>query len=135
MRKIYSKNQDQLLIASIIRLNEISDYRKDLSPDEEFLQVSARKFTELIKVEPHKHFQIDRNTSRTQETWIIIKGKVKAEIFDVNDELIDEEILTDGDCIVLYRGGHSLEVLSKETVMYEVKNGPYFGKNVDREDF
>ena len=97
MRKIYSKNQDQLLIASIIRLNEISDYRKDLSPDEEFLQVSARKFTELIKVEPHKHFQIERNTSRTQESWIIIKGKVKAEIFDVNDELIDKEILTDGD--------------------------------------
>ena len=60
MRKIYSKNQDQLLLASIIRLNEISDYRKDLSPDEEFLQVSARKFTELIKVEPHKHFQIER---------------------------------------------------------------------------
>tara|TARA_X000000950_G_scaffold271686_1_gene353174 strand:- start:15129 stop:15536 length:408 start_codon:yes stop_codon:yes gene_type:complete len=132
MRKIYSKNQDQLLIASIIRLNEISDYRKDLSPDEEFLQVSARKFTELMKVEPHKHFQIERNTSRTQESWIIIKGKVKAEIFDVNDELIDEEILTDGDCIVLYRGGHSLEVLSKETVMYEVKNGPYFGKINDK---
>ena len=132
MRKIYSKNQDQLLIASIIRLNEISDYRKDLSPDEEFLQVSARKFTELIKVEPHKHFQIDRNTSRTQESWIIIKGKVKAEIFDVNDELIDKEILTDGDCIVLYRGGHSLEVLIKETVMYEVINGPYFGRFNDK---
>ena len=29
--------------------------------------------------------------------------------------------------MVLYRGGHSLEVLSKETVMYEVK-GSYFGK-------
>tara|TARA_B100000989_G_scaffold297664_1_gene284226 strand:- start:14284 stop:14691 length:408 start_codon:yes stop_codon:yes gene_type:complete len=132
MRKIYSRNQEQLLIASIIRLNEISNYRKDLSPHEEFLQVSARKFSELIKVDPHKHFQIDRNTNRTQESWIIIKGKVKAEIFDLNDELIDEEILTDGDCIVLFRGGHSLEVLSKETIMYEVKNGPYFGKINDK---
>jgi len=42
-------------------------------------------------------------------------------------------ILEDGDCLVLFRGGHSLEVLDKNTIMYEFKTGPYFGFEKDKE--
>ena len=69
-----------------------------------------------------------------QEAWIIIEGKAKAEIFDLNDSHLSDEILCSGDCIVLFRGGHSLQVLEKNTVMYEIKNGPYFGKTNDKID-
>jgi len=132
MKKILSKINQDKLISTIIRKSDITGYRKDLSPESEFIQVSARKFEELIKVEPHKHFKLDRETDRTQETWIIIQGSVKAKIFDLDDQLLLEEDLFSGDCIVLFRGGHSLEVLEKNTIMYEVKNGPYFGKLNDK---
>ena len=132
MKKIFSKINQDKLISTIIRKSDITGYRKDLSPESEFIQVSARKFEELIKVEPHKHFKIDRESDRTQETWIIIQGSVKTKIFDLDDQLLLEEKLYSGDCIVLFRGGHSLEVLEKNTVMYEIKNGPYFGKLNDK---
>lgn len=132
MKKILSKINQDKLISTIIRKSDITGYRKDLSPESEFIQVSARKFEELIKVESHKHLKLDRETDRTQETWIIIQGAVKAKIFDLDDQLLLEEDLYSGDCIVLFRGGHSLEVLEKNTIMYEVKNGPYFGKLNDK---
>ncbi len=134
MKNIYSKSNKEYLLASIINKSTITDYRQDLSPEDEFIQVSARKFDKLITVAPHKHLKIDRRSDITQETWIIIEGKVKAEIFDINDKLQNKEILSSGDCIVLFRGGHSLEVLEKNTIMYEVKNGPYFGKINDKID-
>jgi len=132
MKKILSKINQDKLISTIIRKSDITGYREDLSPKSEFIQVSARKFEELIKVESHKHLKLDRETDRTQETWIIIQGAVKAKIFDLDDQLLLEEDLYSGDCIVLFRGGHSLEVLEKNTIMYEVKNGPYFGKLNDK---
>jgi hypothetical protein len=134
MKKIYSKSNSEKLLATIIRKSDIEDYRKDLSPDNEFIQVSARKFDDLISVAPHKHLYVDRKLNRTQEAWIIIEGKAKAEIFDLNDSHLNDEILCSGDCIVLFRGGHSLQVLEKNTVMYEIKNGPYFGKTNDKID-
>ena len=134
MKNIYSKSNKEYLLASIINKSTITDYRQDLSPEDEFIQVSARKFDKLITVAPHKHLKIDRRSDITQETWIIIEGKVKAQIFDINDKLQNKEILSSGDCIVLFRGGHSLEVLEKNTIMYEVKNGPYFGKINDKID-
>ena len=134
MKNIYSKSNKEYLLASIINKSTITDYRQDLSPEDEFIQVSARKFDKLITVAPHKHLKIDRRSDITQETWIIIEGKVKAEIFDINDKLQNKEILNSGDCIVLFRGGHSLKVLEKNTIMYEVKNGPYFGKINDKID-
>ena len=78
MKNIYSKSNKEYLLASIINKSTITDYRQDLSPEDEFIQVSARKFDKLITVAPHKHLKIDRRSDITQETWIIIEGKVKA---------------------------------------------------------
>ena len=39
----------------MIRLNEIDEVRKDISPDDEFIQVSGRILNSNFKVKPHKH--------------------------------------------------------------------------------
>ena len=36
----------------------------------------------------YSHIKIDRESDRTQETWIIIQGSVKTKIFDLDDQLI-----------------------------------------------
>jgi len=133
MKKIYSKIDPTKLILSELRFHEISEYRTDLSPDEEFLQVSGRKLKLGTIVPAHKHLQIDRTTNITQEAWIILNGKVKGIFYDLDNSILYESILTDGDCIVLYRGGHSLEVVEEDTIFYEFKTGPYFGIDIDKE--
>lgn len=132
MSRIYSKLDPTELILSELKASDIQNYRTDLSPDEEFLQVSGRKLKLGTIVPAHKHLQVDRTTNITQEAWVVLKGKVKGIFYDLDNTIIYETILTDGDCIVLYRGGHSLEVLEEDTIFYEFKTGPYFGVEVDK---
>ena len=133
MKRIYSKIEPTKLILSELKRKEISDYRSDLSPSEEYLQISGRKLKKGIKVSAHKHLPIHRTSDITQEAWIILEGSIKGTFYDLDDSIIYESILTNGDCIVLYRGGHSLEVLDKDTLLYEFKTGPYLGVEKDKE--
>ena len=81
---------------------------------------------------PWDNNQIERKISGTQEVWILLRGKIKFEIFDIDNLLISFGILFSGDSITLFRGGHSLEVLEENTIFYEIKNGPYLGINKDK---
>lgn len=134
MNKIYSRVNSEKLICTIVSLDGITNYRTDMSPESEYLQVSARRLSENTHVKPHKHKPVERITQITQEAWFIHKGKIKAEIFDIDRTFIDEFIITDGGCIVLYNGGHSLTSLEENTIFYEIKTGPYFGYENDKED-
>ena len=131
-KKIYSKIEPDKILLSMIRLNEIDEIRKDISPDDEFIQVSGRILNSNFKVKPHKHLNQKRVTTLTQEAWVVLKGKIKAKFFDLDDKLIFETVLQDGDCVSIFRGGHSLEVIDNNTIFYEFKNGPYYGATNDK---
>ncbi|MFH1947494.1 MAG: hypothetical protein ABIJ23_05070 [Candidatus Magasanikbacteria bacterium] len=133
MIKIFSKLEPLTLIASYISNEKISDYRNELSPASEFIQVSARNLRSDIKIKSHKHNFQDRTTNLTQEAWVIFSGKLKATLYDLDDSFLEEVILEPGDCIVLFRGGHGLEVLEDNTKFYEFKNGPYYGIETDKQ--
>ena len=85
-------------------------------------------------VRPHKHINKVRNTNETQEAWIVLRGKIEGEFFDLDDKSIFKCELCFGDCIVVYRGGQRLKVLEDNTIFYEFKNGPYFGAHEDKID-
>jgi len=133
MKRIYSNIDPSKLILTEIRRAELSEYRVDLSPDEEFLQVSGRKLNKDVRAPAHRHLPIDRSTDITQEAWIVLSGRIKGVFYDLNNEVLYETILKCGDCVVLYRGGHSLETLEEDTLFYEIKTGPYFGLEADKE--
>lgn len=133
MIQIFSKIDEVKLICTFVKKNQINNYRLDLSPPEEFLQVCARKLDIDVKVSAHKHNFIQRQSNITQECWVVLEGKLKAEIFDLDGTFLQDIILESGDCITLYRGGHSLECLEKNTLFYEFKNGPYHGVKIDKE--
>ena len=50
--------------------------------------------------------------------------------YDIDKIKISEKTLNKGDMSILFCGGHSFECLRKETIIYEIKNGPY-KKNKD----
>ena len=41
-------------------------------------------------------------------------------------------ILNEGDCAVVFHAGHGFSVLEEGTILYEVKNGPYYGQLKDK---
>lgn len=130
-KKIYSKVDSDILLATILEL-PTGTGRVDASDSTEILQVSQLCLSKDRAVKSHRHVPVERTTTGTQESWIVITGSLKVEIYDVNDQPVDTADLTAGACLTLFRGGHNLTVLSDNTVFYEVKNGPYYGPELDR---
>lgn len=132
MFKVYSEVEKGKLLCSFSKGLELSKYRTELSPSEEYLQASGRKIEAGTHVWAHKHLPLERKTEATQEAWVIVEGSVEATIYDLDDTLLKKILLSRGDCLVLFRGGHAMDVMNEDTIMYEFKTGPYYGLQKDK---
>ena len=133
MEKIYSKINGQLL-HQIVRLNNLTHGRIDLSTDDKYLQCAGLKLSKGHTFKPHKHNINPRHDENyiPQESWCIIKGKVQCIFYDIDDSIIAEPILSAGDVSFTYDGGHNYLILEDDTIIYEYKTGPYYGQIIDK---
>ena len=127
-----SRFDPSVLLFVINRRENISENRQDLSPGEEYLQCATKQLTKGTTFAPHRHNELIRETNITQEAWVFLQGKVAARFWDIDDTLIYETELGAGDAAIVFRGGHSFEVLEDETILYEFKTGPYYGVEKDK---
>lgn len=132
MEKIYSKI-DNSLLHILNRKSNITNNRLDISPNEEYLQVSCFSLPENKTFRPHYHVPLERITSITQESWVVIQGKIKVFYYDIDQTLIGEYILEQGDCTITFKGGHNYLSLENDSLVYEYKTGPYMGQLKDKE--
>ena len=133
MKQIFSKIQPELLLHVINRYGDIGEERKDLTPEHEFLQISTFKMKKGKTFQAHYHLEQIKETTKTQESWVVIKGSVKLFLYDIDESLIVREILYPGDCSVTLHGGHNYLALEDDTVIYEYKTGPYNGQAKDKQ--
>ena len=77
-------------------------------------------------VKAHLHNVIERNISLTQEVLILRSGHLRIRLFDIDfkEESVFE--MHPGDVLLLASGGHEITML-QESVLVEVKQGPYLG--------
>jgi len=131
--KIYSK-VDGRLLHIINRVDEFSG-RKEVIPEDNFLQCATLKMPLGKTFPPHKHIIKDRHYKEqiAQESWVIIKGKVRCYLYDIDDTLLATPILTPGDASFTLYGGHTYKILQEDTLVYEYKTGPYEGQELDKE--
>jgi mannose-6-phosphate isomerase-like protein (cupin superfamily) len=88
---------------------------------------------EGYRIQAHVHKPVPRKVRYTQETLFIRSGKVKITFFSESRQYLCTRNLAEGDVILLVSGGHAFEML-ENTVMIEVKQGPYAGDE-DKERF
>ena len=131
MEKIYSKVQPETLLHLIYRLDDVNG-RTNVVPDEEFLQLASIKMHKGQTFKAHKHIVYDKTTNIAQESWVVLKGSVKCIFYDLDDNLIAERIINEGDCSMTFRGGHNYLILKDNTIVYEYKTGPYLGQELDK---
>lgn len=114
------------LIAIIIP----NDFNKDgiefFTPNELSQQLAYMKRPKGYVIQKHKHNNIQRFVANTLETLFIKSGKVKVDLYDDNNNFIQDLILTTGDIILLVSGGHGFTMI-EESEIIEVKQGPYLG--------
>ena len=132
MKKIYSKIEPDKLLHIVYRLDEITE-RTNIAPENEFLQLASLKMKKNTTFRPHKHiYKQGEKQIIAQESWVVVKGKVKCKLYDIDSKLIAEPILNAGDCSITLEGGHTYEILEQETFVYEYKTGPYKGQKNDK---
>ena len=61
-----------------------------------------------------------------------MSGKVRAYLYDLNDEIIAIEDLEAGDVSITLFGGHNYEIVEEGTRVLEYKTGPYYGQAEDK---
>ena len=132
MIHVHSAAAPGTLLPVIHRGDEIGVNRAALSPDDQYLQCATKKLSKGTTFAHHRHNEIIRTTDITQEAWVFLKGRVAARFWDIDDQLIYETELGEGDAAIVFRGGHSFEVLEEGTILYEFKTGPYFGVEKDK---
>ena len=129
---IKSKVTPTEILASVLTAGKAAG-RVDASDENEILQVSTMTLPQGKVLKSHKHKPVKRATVGTQEAWLVVSGQLQAQVFDTNNEFVEEIILTAGQCMTLFRGGHTFTVLTDDTVIFEIKNGPYYGSAIDSE--
>ena len=138
MKKIYSKVEEDILLHIICRKSDFVDKRTNVVDSEEFIQCAIMKLNAGQTFRPHKHVwkhfvsEYGGDTAKAQESWVVIRGKVKCIFYDVNDEIIYTAVLEEGDASFTLHGGHNYEVLMDNTMVYEYKTGPYTGQENDK---
>ena len=135
MNKEKNIESDGLLLAKYIPGDSWKEGLSFYSDDKDFIQVGTWKYGEGKNLLAHKHNIVPRNADITQEVIYVKKGKLLAKIYDLNNVFLEELEMRSGDCMIMLRGGHSYTILEDDTEVLEVKNGPYFGAEIDRVRF
>lgn len=133
MELIHSKIKPDVLLHVVNRLSDITG-RNDIIPEENFIQCATLKLEKNKTFSPHKHITKERTYKNkiAQESWVVIKGKVKCIFYDLDDTIIATPVLQPGDASFTLMGGHTYEILEEGTIVYEYKTGPYEGQKNDK---
>jgi hypothetical protein len=84
-------------------------------------------------VKPHMHKRVKREINTTCEFIYVISGEINIEIFDETSKLIKSLIISTNEGFLQYFGGHKITIMAG-TKYLEIKQGPYFGREYDKED-
>lgn len=135
MKFVYSKVQPDVLCHIICTVDDFSSSnRTEVVPSEHFIQCAMLNMPNGTTFRPHKHITKERlyQNQIAQESWVVIRGKVKCILYDIDDTVLETPILTPGDASFTLIGGHNYEVLEPDTLVYEYKTGPYEGQKLDK---
>jgi hypothetical protein len=136
MKKIFSKIKKKKLLHLIFSPTK-KNQRINISPEGEFMQLCYLNLNKKNKFLPHKHFWKFNNKKRiiVQESWVLIQGSAKVLFYDLDDKFLTSKTLKPGDVSITFAGGHKLDILENNTIIYEHKNGPYEGQKKDLKYF
>lgn len=133
IEKIYSKLDPNRVLHIVCQTQYLASDRCDVVDDEQFLQLAILKYPKGKTFRAHKHLYKKVPTQNiAQESWVVVKGKVKAIFYDEDDTIIGERVLNAGDLSITLFGGHNYEILEEDTLVLEYKTGPYYGQALDK---
>lgn len=132
MEKIISGDK---LIAVAVRKSDWNEGLSFFSDSDWFLQAGMWWYQSDKKLDAHYHKHCPREITHTQELLFVVSGSMEAKLYSEDQEFLESIKLNQNDILILLTGGHSYRILEENTQVLEVKNGPYYGPELDRERF
>jgi len=105
------------------------------SDESDFVQALSWNYDAGKRLQPHRHLSVPRVVEYTQEVVVVLRGRLRATVFDSDCSRVTELLLGPGETAVFLAGGHGYEIMEDDTRVLEIKNGPYPGAELDRERF
>lgn len=116
----------EVTIAVIIKSGYMPDKTEFLTPHTFTQQVGFISYPKGGETVPHVHKQMERIITDTSECLLVRKGRVELSLFSAEMEAVASRELLAGDVVLLVVGGHGLRYC-EDTVLLEIKQGPYLG--------
>jgi len=105
-----------------------------LTPQTFSIQVGFVVYGAGGEIARHVHKSIERRITGTSEVLVLKKGHCQIDIYNDERELIATRDLRKGDIVLMVSGGHGFRML-EETVLLEIKQGPYLGVEGEKDRF
>jgi hypothetical protein len=120
-------------LAYFVRAGWIPEKTQFLTPDDFGQQMGMIVYGAGQAIQPHLHLPVVREVHGTTECIVVRKGSCAIDIYDGQKKLLSSHELRTGDIVLLLGGGHGFR-MHEDTVLFEVKQGPYVGMS-DKERF
>ena len=127
--------KDGEVLARLVRSSNWNEGLGFYSNDNEVIQVGTWHYNKGKELMKHMHNEVERTILRTNEVLYVVSGKVKAFIYDLRENFVEELEVNSGGTLILLDCGHGYEIMDDNTRVVEIKNGPYLGAENDRRRF
>jgi hypothetical protein len=118
--------RDGRIYAYIVHAHRDPERTTFVTPDEALQQVGFVVHPAGAQIERHYHVPVERTIVGTPEVLVVRSGRCEIDVYDDDRELVATHELVPGDVMIMTGGGHGFRML-EDTVLLEVKQGPYLG--------
>jgi hypothetical protein len=117
---------DGRVLAYIVR-SEMKPARTTfMTPEDLSFQVGFIVYPQNSEIPRHVHKPIQRTLHTTSEVLLVKQGRCEVDFFTDQKQLVTTREMRTGDLLLLVGGGHGFRVF-EDTVLLEIKQGPYTG--------
>lgn len=113
-------------LAYIIRAELVPSATTFFTPPDFKQQVGFVVYPSGGEIARHSHVPVERQLVGTSEVIVVRSGRCELDIYDDDHTLVATRVLNCGDVMLMVGGGHGFRML-EDTVLLEVKQGPYAG--------
>lgn len=97
-----------------------------ITPPEDKQQVGFIVYPKGGIVARHIHRQLERHIIGMAEVLVVRSGRCQIEVYDEQKSLVAVRDLYQNDVVLMVGGGHGFRII-EDTVLLEIKQGPYLG--------
>jgi len=114
------------VLCILVRANPAPAQTEFYTPNDYNLQLGNIVYPAGGVIPRHSHRPVTRTVSGTSEVLVVQRGRMLIDLYDADQNLVATHEMAAGDAVALVSGGHGFRLI-EDTVLLEVKQGPYSG--------